>query len=73
MDDQCSNHNCHEGGAHKECISVREGCVWWGFKDEIVIDSFTLPHEQIAPMHEQVQAQQRKHAAQFTPLLLAYQ
>lgn len=73
MDDHCPNHNCHEGGAEEEGISVCEGCVGREFKYEIVIDSCTLPHEQIAPIHEQVQAQQRKHAAQFTFLLLVYQ
>ena len=63
MDDHDSDHSGHEGGANEEGISVLEGCSGCEFKDEVVIDSFTLPHEQIASIHEQMQTQQSNYAA----------
>lgn len=63
MDDHGSDHNGHEGGANEEGIFVLEGCIGWEFKDKIVVDPCTLPHEQVAPIHEQMQTQQRNNAA----------
>lgn len=63
MDDHGADNNGHEGGANEEGISVVEGCIGWEFKDEVVVYPFLLPHEQIAPIHEQMQTQQRNYAA----------
>lgn len=62
MDDHCPDDNGHESSTDEEGISVLEGGAGWELKDEVVVDPLILPHEQIAPVHEQVQAQQRKHA-----------
>ncbi|KAL6971268.1 hypothetical protein U1Q18_030948 [Sarracenia purpurea var. burkii] len=46
----------HEGGADEEGVSVLEGCGGLEFKDEVGADPMALPHQQIAPIHEHVQA-----------------
>lgn len=56
VNDHGPNHCCHEGGAYEECISVLEGCAGCEFKYEIVVDPCTLPHEQVASIHKQMQA-----------------
>jgi len=55
MDYHCCNHRGHESGANEKGISVLEGaCAGLEFKNEIVVDPCTLPHEEIAPVHKQV-------------------
>ena len=56
VDYHCPNHSSHEGCANQEGIAVLESSTWWEFKYEVVADPCILPHEKIAPIHEQVQA-----------------
>lgn len=56
MEDHRSNNSSHQRGANEESVSVLEGGAWLEFEDEVIVDSCGLPHEQVAPVHKQVQA-----------------
>lgn len=63
MQHQSSNNCSHQRGADEEGVPVLEGVARLELEDEIVVYPAVLPHKQIATIHEQMQAQQCKHAA----------
>lgn len=63
LDDHGTDDSGHERGADEKCIPVLQGCARREFKYEVVVDSCVLPHEQVAAIQEDVQAEKCKHAA----------
>ena len=58
-----SHHGRHGSGADKENVSVLELSGWPKLEDEAVIYPGLPPHEDVAPIEEQMQEQKAEHAA----------
>lgn len=63
VEDHGADHSGHDGGAHEEGVAVLEGSARRELEYEVVVDPRALPQEQVAPVHEQVQAQQGEDTA----------
>lgn len=56
MNDESSNDGSHGGGAYKKSVSILEGRTRLKLENEVVIDPRVFPSEEIAAVHEHVQA-----------------
>lgn len=57
VEDHSSDNGSHQRGAEQKGVSVFEGGGGVEVEDEVVVDPCALPHEQVASVHEHVQAQ----------------
>lgn len=56
MNYHSSHDSRHEASANKKCISVFQSCSRWELEYEVIVDPCAFPQEEVAPIHEQVQA-----------------
>jgi len=64
VDDQRCDDGAHDGCRHEEGIPVRQGGAGGEIEYEVVVDPGALPHEEVAPIQEDVQADECKHTAE---------
>jgi hypothetical protein len=64
VDDQRCDDGAHDGCRHEEGVPVRQGGAGGEIEYEVVVDPGALPHEEVAPIQEDVQADECKHAAE---------
>lgn len=64
MDHESPHDGGHEGRTYKERVPVLQGRARVEIKYEVVVYSCALPHENVASIQKDMQAEQRKHAAQ---------
>lgn len=58
MEDHSPDNCSHQTSANEESISVLKSSRRLEFEDKVIVDPRELPHEKVASIHEQMQAQQ---------------